>query len=225
MARKQQGSSLSGRVMFVAAKEAILALLRFYWPLLLPVLAAAAQYFSAVPWPYFVMVLAVTVAVSIWAVNQLRLWSDRNSIEDKLALDLLLVEQQLMAEPQPSGPCQYQLIFQLMSIHEKFLHFHLEKLVWEIADRPPKEKVEIEEDSAVLAPGQMYIHSPIIQGLEPDAYGGKYTIRVQYGRNQGEMEYEIVLSGTFKILQVSCEPETCRPLFRGNRMKYEISRL
>ena len=72
MSRNQKGSSLSGRVMFVAVKEAILALLRFYWPLLLPVLAAAAQYFSAVPWPYFVMVLAVTVAVSIWAVNQLR---------------------------------------------------------------------------------------------------------------------------------------------------------
>lgn len=209
-----------------AIKQLLLEFVKVWWPLAIPVVAAITQLYAQVPAPYFWTAFAVAVAASIYAVNQLRILVNARTIENKVHLALISLEQARMAIPVRSGACMYRLIFQVISIHEKFLFMKLEQLVWEIGESRPKSRVEVEEDAGILVPEQpIYIHSPTLEGIDPAFHSGKYAIKVHYGRTQDEMEFEIAMKGTFKVMAASEEPSTESVPFRGHVMSYSVKRI
>lgn len=203
--------------------EGVKAILYYGWPIVLPMLTAIGQYFTSVPLPYFFAALSVAVASSIWAIERIDSWTKASDIKNRILVSLNSVAQRVDANS-TEEEYFYQLAFDVLNISKNFIFIRLTKLAWEV-DNKTKERTEIEEDSGALPPqpGHSVIYSPTIHGLQPGHHSGKFTIKIEFGKTQEKIEYEISLFGTFKILEST--HGNCEPAFKWHRVKYETKKL
>jgi len=192
------------------------------WPWALTLLAGVAQWLQPVPWPYFVVALAIVISSTLMARVYISDWRGRSRIDNKITINLQSVFQyQLKDDP---DKCGYRLLLGVFNSHQVPLSIFVKSLKWELSDKS-SEGSDVIETQAMIPPGKITLWSSTINGLSPNTYyDGKFRIKMGVGTEFEKQQFEIEEVASFKISAKTDIPMDCNLPFSSKIIKISITK-